>query len=343
MSFFGKLFGSTKAESIALIEIGSDSIAGGFAYFKKGELPQLVYASRADIRPNQGEGMPQAVARTLKECGERFIREGIPMLVRASASGKIRAVLVSVKAPWQETAIRSEKIERTKPFPFTRAMLETAIQKSAEAPQGRLLADEFVVATMLDGYNIKEPVGKKASRISIIVLSSFIDHPLSVAIAQVLRGLFHTESIRLVAASAIRYEALRMLCAHEEDYLTIDITGDSLATTLIRHGILSAVEHASMPQEEEKGWLPALTKTLEGITKRYPLPRKALLVANEGERIAWKQKIEGAELSSLRLSEEPLIVVPVASSHFTKTIRLAPQVEPDLGLMLMTLFWQRRP
>ncbi|MDO8623775.1 MAG: hypothetical protein Q7R54_00235 [bacterium] len=342
MSWFGKLFGKKKAESVALIEIGSDSIAGGFVHFKEGDVPILVYANRTTIAPTQGEEPLAAVTRTLNTLGESLIREGAPLLARAVGSGRIDAVLVSVKAPWQETTVRSEKIERTAPFLFTRALLHTALAKSAETPPGRRLADEMVVGTILDGYETKVPVGKRASRANIVILSSFIDQPLSEAIAASLRNLFHCDCIRLVAAAALRYEALRALFPHEVDYLMIDAAGDAIVTALVRRGLLSAVEHGAAANSKEKdAWLTALTATLEALTKRYPLPRKFFLIAGEAERASLKEKLETAPLASLRLSEEPSVVLAITPAQLTDHVKLADAVIPDLGLELMVMFWRK--
>jgi hypothetical protein len=342
MSFFANLFGTKKTESVALVEIGPDSIAGGFAVFKKGARPVLAYATRITITPAAPEDPSKTVTRTLGELGECLIREGAPRLLRVSGSGSIDSVLVSVKAPWQETMIRSEKIERTAPFTFTKALLNTALKKSATPPPKRLLADEFVVGTVLDGYTIKEPVGQRASRVNIIILSSFIDESLSLGIAATLRKLFHTTAIRLVAAAALRGEALRTVFPHEEDYLAVDIAGDSVTTTLLRHGLLSMVEHAHVAAEKgaKNAWVGALTATLEAITKRYPLPRKMLLLTGESDRGELKKSIEEAPLASLRLSDERFIVAAVTPAQLTEALLVAPEVEPDLGLELAALFYE---
>lgn len=342
MSFFANLFGAKKTESVALIEIGPDSVAGGFAVFKKNARPVIAYATRMAIVPALNEDPSATVARTLAVLGERLIREGAPRLMRVSGSGTVHSVLVSVKAPWQQTTIRSEKIERTSPFTFTKALLATALQKSATPPSGRLLADEFVVGTVLDGYTVKYPVGQRASRVSVVVLSSFIDESLSLGIAAGLRKIFHTTAIRLVAAAALRSEALRAVFPHEEDYLAVDVAGDSVTTTLLRRGLLSAVEHSQITIESraKNAWVGALTATLEAITKRYPLPRKVLLLAGEGDRVELKKKIEEAPLASLRLSDEPLLVVAVTPSQLTEAVIVAPEVEPDLGLGLMAIFYE---
>ena len=342
MTWFGKLFKKNNAESVALIEVGPDSIAGGFLYTKDGHPPLLVYANRSPIAPTEGEDRIGAVARTLSVLGEGLIRDGAPLLMRAAGSGRIDTVLVSVKAPWQETRVRSEKIERTEPFQFTRTLLNTALAKSAETPPGRLLADEIVVGTILDGYETRASLGKRASRVSILILSSFIDQPLSEAIAANLRKLFHTESIRFVAAAALRYEALRALFPHEEDYLMVDVAGDAIVTALVRRGLLSAVEHAvSATPQEKDGWLTALKATLEAITKRYPLPRKFFLITGEAERASFKEKIELAPFTSLRLSEEPPMVISVAPAQFPEQVTLGDAVPADLGLELMATFLRK--
>ncbi len=341
MSFFG-LFGkkSGRAETVVCIEIGPDTIAGGYVYLKPGERPLLVHSISAAIEPLENETPETATARTMGALGEELLRDAAPKLVRISGSGTIHSILVSVKAPWQETTIRSEKIERTSPILFTRQMLDMALAKSGEPPHGRLLADEFTIGTILDGYTVSSAIGKRASRINIIVLSSFIDERLSIAIAQELRKLFHTKEIRLVAAAAIRYEAVRAIFAHEQDYLTIDRTGNSLVIMLVRLGLLSAVEHTEVGNEEH-ALESALMSSFEAITKRYPLPRKLFLLAPPEEQTALKEKIEVLPLAKLRLSEDPLMVVSVTVGQLTDLVTVADGTVPHLGLESMAIFWRR--
>lgn len=332
------MFRTTKsAESVALVEVSADSIAGGFVYLKQGTAPFIVYAARIPIDKAGHESHVKAVSRTLEVLGQSMLREGAPLLHRVAGSGRLDSVLVSVKAPWQETNIRSEKIERTSPFTFTTALLTTALEKSVEPPQAYRLVDTCVVGTVLDGYEIKKPIGRRASRVNITILSSFIEESLYLALTQSFRELFHLTSVRFVSASAVRYGALRTIFPHEEEYLTIDVSNTAISTTLVRHRLLSAIENATITDKKD-AWSHALTQTLETVTKRYPLPRKILFFAPESERANFKQKIETAPLSSLRLSVEPLLVVPIVPSQVTDFIRLAENVNPDLSIELMAVF-----
>jgi hypothetical protein len=342
MSFFAKLFGAKKpAESVVLIEISPDSIAGGLVWYKPNATPLMVYASRMPIVPILGEEASDAVSKTLRMLGEMIIREGAPRLAHVAGSGRIHAILVSVKAPWQETIIRSEKIERTAPFTFSRSLLSMALSKSATPPPGRLLADEFIVSTLLDGYPVQHPVGKRVRLVNITVLASFIDQELSLIVAEVLRAVFHTEDIRLVAAAALRHAALRTLFPLEREYVMVDIAGDAVVTALVRGGSLAAVEHAtaSVSAKSKEEWLVALQLTFEAITKRYPLPRKIFLIAGETDRARFKEKVEAEPFSKYSLSQDPPLVVPVAPTHLTDQVQLGDAVAPDLGLELMVIFW----
>src|SRR3989344_1922524 len=121
MSFFGKLFHSTHAESLVFIDISAGSVAGAYAYYKGGEAPALVYTRRLPIEMHAGEPRERAMFRALEVLGSDLIREGAPSLARRAGRGSADNVLVSVDAPWQETRVRTESFERTTPFIFTKA------------------------------------------------------------------------------------------------------------------------------------------------------------------------------------------------------------------------------
>ena len=343
MGLFGFLFKKERASSAVLIDVSADSIGGAYVYSKNG-LPFLAFTKRVPIERRGDEPIETALSRSFSELGKSLLTEGAPALLRASGSAHLGNVIASIDAPWQETAIRSEKIEREKPFTFTKSVLDAAIAKGGETPPGKVLVDESVVGTVLDGYETKRPIGKRASRAAVTILTSFVNRELAEAVGSELRKLFHVSRIGHVAAPSIRYQAMRHLFSLEHDYLLVDMSADTLINALVRRGLLVAVEQTTLEgssSPEIEHWLPALKKNLESITARYPLPRTFFLIAPKDITVPIKALLEGVALEHLRLSQEAPSVLPLALPLLNECVKLAGDVIPDLELMCMAIFWHR--
>src|SRR3989344_7982612 len=219
MSFFSKIFHPIRTESLVLIDVSAGSVAGAYARYKEGETQSLLYTRRVTIEIKGKEEHELAMLRALKELGDVLIREGAPVLARNTGSGSANSILVSVDTPWQETKIRTERFERETPFTFTRSMVATALEKMSIKTPGKSLADESIIGTILNGYETREPYGKRVHRASVIILTSLIDEKISGGIAATLRSLFHTKNIFSITGNSLRYQAMRTAFPHEHDAL----------------------------------------------------------------------------------------------------------------------------
>ncbi len=343
MGLFGNLFSSKPSnQAVIFLDVGADSVAGACVNFASDKPPFVAYSKRLPIDTSAEKGR-ESIERTLSALGSALVAEGAPALMRVTGSGRASTILVSLDAPWADTAIRSEKIERNAPFIFSKAILQAAVAKAAELPKGRVLADESVVATMLDGYEAKKAIGLKASRISVIILSSSVDEPFAKTIGSKLRELYHGGTVHFISAASVRYQALKALFPHEEDYVVLDAAANSINVALVRRGVLVSHAAESIQQggeAQEAVVLDAIKKTLAEITKRYPLPRTVLLIAADQMRDTIKKVLESNMLGSFRLTDDPPSVIPISASHLTDLVKNGAEATPDLALSLMALFWR---
>ncbi len=342
MSFFGDLFNKKHTESVVLIDIGADSVAGGHAVYAEGDLPAILYSRRLPIEVREGEPHQDAMLRALDLLGASLVREGAPVLLRATGSGRSDAVLVSVDAPWQTTTVRTERFEQKQPFIFTKSLVREAMEKTATPPAGQLLADESIIGTILNGYETREPYGKEVSRASIIILSSFIDENVVQGIQSSLRSLYHTKNILSIAGSSLRYQAMRIAFPHERDALILDATGPMTTIALVRRDLLVDVIEVSAELNDADSWLQKVSEKLAEVAGRFPLPRTIFLLAREPDLSSLQETLAAGKLSKLWLSDNPPRIVAVQGSHIGSAIRQATTGPSDLPLLLMALFWQYR-
>lgn len=325
------------------IDISAGSVAGAYAHYKKGEAPSLLYTRRLPIEIREEEPHEKAMLRALEVLGSALIREGAPVLARATGSGRADTILVSVDSPWQETKIRTEYFERKTPFLFTKSMVEAALKRTSLTTKGKILADESIIGSILNGYETHKPYGKKVHRASIVILTSLIDEKISNDIAKILRGIFHTEDILSIAGSSLRYQAMCTAFPHERDILILDAIGQLISVSLVHNDLLVAVvEMSGAVSTDIDSWIQNVMDKFTELAKKHPLPRTIFLLAQEQDYSSFEQALNSAKFSELWLSDNPPKIVPVRSGHISGLIKQTATSHPDIPLLLMTLYWQHR-
>jgi hypothetical protein len=340
MSFFGSLFSPNKKnESVVLVEVGADSVAGAYVAYAEGELPILLYTRRLTVETREGEPRDKSMLRALKILADTLLREGAPVLSRATGSGASDAVLLSINAPWQKSSVRTERFvdEDDKEFSFTKSAVSDLLKKTEIKLPRYMRVDETVIGTILNGYKTQDPYGKKAHRASIIVLTSFVNEHITKNALSTLQGVFHTKNVRPLAGSALRFQTILRAFPHERDALILDATGALTSIAFVHRGLFIAITEVS-DTDKQREWMEHVGVQLAELAKHYPLPRTIFLLAQESDMASFRKKLDAGDLGKFWLSDNPPKIVPVLPSHLLRFVRVAAAAAPDLPLLLMTLF-----
>jgi len=340
MSFIDDLFGTKKKiESAVLIDVGAESVGGAYVCAAGDALPEVLYTRRLPVEAHSGEHREAAMLRALKILGDTLVLEGAPVLARTTGTGAADSIVVSIDAPWQETSVRTERFEQDAPFFFTKSLVVETLKKTGLTAEGKLLVDESIIGTILNGYETRDPYGKVAHRATVVVLTSFIDTKVAKDVSELLQGVYHTKRILPIAGSSLHCQAMHIAFPHERDALIVDATGPLTTIALLRRGLFVSISEVPAAPSLTK-WVEHITAELSGIGKQYPLPRTIFLVARESELPALGKKLEEANLGELWLSDNPPKIVSVLASHIAGLVRQATTTPPDFVLLLMTLFWR---
>lgn len=342
MSFFNNLFRHKNSESVVLIDIGAASVGGAYVHYTEKDSPTLLYNRRVPIEAREGEPHGRAMLRALSVLGEILIREGAPVLSHAIGKGTVDLILVSVDSPWQETSVRTEHFGADAPFVFTKNLITKAIEKNVHEIPEKLLADESVIGTILNGYETISPYGKKVHRASAIVLTSLIERKIADNILSIIQNLYHTKRILPITGSSLRYQAMRTAFPHENNALILDATGPLTSVILIRKGLFLAISEILDSLTGGTTWVDKVTRECAEIAKNYPLPRTIFLLAPESQIEELQGKLAAANLGSLWLSDNPPKTISILASHIAGSVQHAPTVSPDLLILLMTLYYQTK-
>jgi hypothetical protein len=342
------LFSKKERSSFALIDISSSSVAGALAHTAVGEQPTLYYTNRFPIERREQEDLTPAMLRTLHSVADDLIQKGAPLLRQETGSGHIDRVITSVGAPWQATKVRVETINALKPFTFTHALLSDTTQKNSAVPDGYIRSGESVIATLLNGYEMTHPFGKKATRVELVLLSSLLEKAVADRIEEMLRKTYHTHALTITAFAPLVYTVFRDVYQHEKDFLVLNVSGESTDCAFVKQAIL--VNVASTPHGSNelmrtadaivhsKEWLAILAATLQEFSAQHALPRTLFLVADQESRDFLKDLVDAPMLRSLWLTDEPLTIIPVIPSHFTAFVKTRGSAEADVYLELLALY-----
>lgn len=350
MSLFGP-----KATSIALIDIGSASVGGALARVAPNRHPTIYYSVRIPIELRDHRAADEDMLEALNSVGAMLIRQGAPALRKATGSGSVSQVLMSIGSPWQETQIRTQAIAMGHPFTFTKTLLGDTIAQMDGHTHDRVRSGEFVIATLLNGYEVANPFGKRANRADLIVLSSTVDKNAALTAHEAVRSLFHTEDIEVTAFAPLSYTVLRDLYPHEKEYLVLSVSGESTDIALVKNGLLVAVTTAAHglhhlksgkpislregkgPAEQE--WITSLAAALRTLASERALPRTVFLLTEDGVRDYLAKVLDDPALHRLWLSDDPLTIIPSVPQHLAPYVEVGPGVTRDLQLSFLALFW----
>lgn len=283
------LFGRTSRSSSVLITVGSSKVSGAYVEYANNQPPTFHYTATRAIEPHEGEEEKAAMLRALELVGNELIEIGAPALRRATGSGRVDQVLISMAGPWQDTQVRTQAVNPGKQFTFTRAMLGELVTGSAQLPPDRVSLGDTVIATILNGYQVPSPIGKKANRAEAVILSSTLDRQTMEDVRQRVRRLYHTHTISFVTFLPTAYAVLRDLYPHERDFLMLDVSAAGTGLAFVKSGLLVNIG-------------------------RVPLGLTALLSAT---RAAERMTIEEEAGIAQKVGDQPGYVNPDRNARFT--------------------------
>lgn len=361
-----------KGKAVALLDIGSASVGGAYAYLVDGAQPVVYYTARADIELRDGESVTERMLRSLAFVEQLMAAEGAPQLRRETSSGSVAQVLVSVAAPWQEAEIATTHIEEPHPFTFTRRHIESAAGSGA-LPEDRIASGTSVIATVLNGYEVRNPYGKRASRASVTLLRSTLERDAASRIEASVRRAFHTHAVELTGFAPVSYAVFKALYPHQKDFVVLDISGSGTDAVFVKRGLMAHV--ASLPQgthellsaaanagrrshaedsalldaganetfaresaAAEAAWVAALHDAFASFARTEALPHTVFLLADADARDYLKRLLERSPLRTLWLSENPLALIPMQPSHLAPSVKTRGLGDSDLFLAVLALY-----
>jgi cell division ATPase FtsA len=252
-----------KVELGAVFDIGSSSVGAGIVKFREGRAPEIVYVTREPI-PFQESVDPTRLfndmIRSLSAVNMRIHKDGLAHLKFTEHGGlHIRHVFYALSSPWSVSQTKVVTIEKSEPVVVTREMVEAVIAKEEKSFESEVIdpsqapdfkdklsvIDKKVVQIKLNGYEVAEPLGKKAKTIDISFFMSLAPKTVVDKIIEVSIGAHHPKTTRIGSFPLVLFSTLRDTLRDTQDLVLLDVGGEISDISVVKNGLI--LETASMP------------------------------------------------------------------------------------------------
>ncbi len=238
-------------ELVLVFDIGSSSVKAALFYLQKSGIPKIIFSAREPIMLEDSISVDRFLALTLKALetvSEKVYRRGL------GAPHKIFCVLSS---PWHTSHTRIINFQKNTPFTFTPKLADSLIQKEIGVMQ-----DEYLkkyphigntlrlielknIKISLNGYEVNDPVNKKAKELEMVVFVSLTEEEVCKKIESTIFKNFSLQDIKFCSLTMASFTIVRDLYAHQENFLLINIGGEVTDIAMVKNNTLR--ESASFP------------------------------------------------------------------------------------------------
>lgn len=244
--FLGKLFKSSQKNTSLILDLGSGSVGG--ALVQAGESnANIMHSIRIPIGVSSDssyEKLSSALINITEEVVKSLVHEG-----HSLHTGKLQEAHCFLASPWYGSRVSHSIINSPEPVTVTEPFLRDALSKEVGKNtfnlnqiekeyllSGKLNALENKVLNItLNGYEIKNPYGKKARTIETDSYISFSSAELIKKIEEIIFTYTHTHTSYKSFMLSLFY-FVREFFSQETDYALFDLTGEMTDIAFISKG-----------------------------------------------------------------------------------------------------------
>ena len=363
-----KLFSPKQPVRFVLIDIRADMIAYACMFRESTGKTTICFSASLPIEQREAEDTTGSLVRTFGIVCSELITYGVPILKNASGSGKIDSIMVQIAGPWQHTEISRTESTFEVPTTISHAVITRAVKEGRSREHEDDLMEETMLSTTLNGYTVKEPIGKQAHTIASTAMRSYLPYQLRSTVESVIRSYFHSSPVTFVAFESTVYAAIVGLAPFHTDFCIMSIDDNSTNVLLSQNGslvktvhlsqgtcsLLESVKHAQtqVPHDAneearnarfaetssslQSAWAQSLFDALRESLKPYSMPQTLFLITHNDSRDFISRMLEQAPLGKLWMSGINPTIIPVMYAAYTKQVTFS-SYQPDLGLALLAL------
>lgn len=296
-------------EELALIFcIESGKVISMIVNYKKKGLPEIIHVSRHEIEYSEhlsSNRLKPLMLSALKRALEHLSKEGYSTIKKHFRSVvKIEKIYIFLGSPWHVTEKLSTTVSEEKEF----FIKENTIQKATEELFSKLhpnstSIEQTVISVKANGYNINNPVGKRATTIEIDAHVALVENDLIESIKEVsylvfpnFKTEFHTipMSLYITSKSIFNMDDYMILIPEHEVSEMLLIRKNNLETSIsLPYGKHLVVKHIAKEYGESREQAYSIL-TLWSENKLEEERAKSIETIIENARQEWSMCLRGA-------------------------------------------------
>ncbi len=251
------LFKKSEEEIAVIFDIGSGSIGVSLVQFSMHNVPVTLYTHRAPLTflPSvESKRLLDSMLALLKTVSQHLHKEGL-VQIHHSFFGQyvIKDVFCVFSSPWYTSKTKVLKTEKDKPFLVTKGYIDELILTEEKAFREAIKSNEEasafgtdtrflekkIIHTKLNGYEIQNPIGKKAKELELTLFSSFISTDILKRIESMLHGTLHFRNIQFYSYALASWSAVQSMFPDTSKFLFLDVSGEMTDISLTNKGVLT--------------------------------------------------------------------------------------------------------
>ena len=238
---------------IIIFDIGSASIGGAFVSIDSTRTPEIIFSIRKDIPFQEKLSFERFLASMITTLKEMF-----EVMQKAGGGVKVDQAFCILASPWYASQTRLVHYNQPTPFLVTEKGLSKLIQKEIRLFRDSKLFEHASIDNVLpeimesksiqiklNGYEVSDPYGKRASELEIALYISMIPSNIFSSIRGAITKFWHLPDVHFSSFSLTAFDTIRGIFVDESSFLFMDISGEVTDISLARDNVL--LESISFP------------------------------------------------------------------------------------------------
>lgn len=243
----------------AIIDIGSGSVLTAVVASKPGDAaPTIIWSNREHAPLKDIDSIDQSaksIMTTLVNALLKFDVDGRRALHEYDKRASISEIQCCISAPWAYTVTKTIEYAEDSSFEVTKALLDDLVESALSKTQVELNENEaasqlgLTVVTrstidmLTNGYRIKNPVGERASSISLSHVSVVTQKYLTEHIDDLRHKLFSDITLHKLSYILALYSVMQEVAPEQHEICLVDITYEATEIGVVREGSLTYSTH----------------------------------------------------------------------------------------------------
>ncbi len=231
---------------VIVFDIGSASIGGAFVRIERGKNPEIIFTTRRDIPFQEKLNFQRFLDSMIKTLEEMFL-----VMQKAGGGVRVDRAFCVLASPWYASQTRLVHYDQKDPFTVTEKGLSKLIQKEIDLfRESKLFVRSKVgdippeimesknIQMKLNGYEVRNPFGKKTSELEIALYISMIPANIYRSINESIRKFWHVPDVHFSSFSFTTFDVIRDIFTEETSLLFMDISGEVTDISLAKDNVL---------------------------------------------------------------------------------------------------------